>query len=120
MTHRSHLLATILVCLGGPALAQQSYLQPPPTMDAAGRCTYFSRLVRFTAESKSFCDEGRKVKTGPVTAQILGQCLTDQGPGFDKSSTADMTDAFSRQVAAQGMGNACNQVKAQAWDLVAQ
>ena len=125
MRHR-RLVLTLLIGLAashgapGAALAQQAYLQPPPQMDEAGRCTYFSRLQRFTAESKSFCDEGRKVKTGPVTGRILAQCLAEHGPGFDKSSISDMTESFAKQVQAQGMGNACNQVKAQAWDLVAQ
>ncbi len=115
------LLCAWLFCLAPlAARAQQAYLLPPPQMDDAGRCLYFSRLQRFTAESKSVCDEGRKVKTGPVTAHILEQCLAAHGPGFDKSAITDMIDAFSRQVQAQGMGNACNQVKAQAWDLVAQ
>lgn len=110
----------ILCAVASPARAQQAYLQPPAQMDDAGHCTYFSRLVRFTAESKSVCDEGRKVKTGPVTQHILDQCLAQHGAGFDRTQIDDMTDAFAKQVQEQGLGNACNQVKAQAWDLVAQ
>ncbi len=120
-TFRGVLLsAAMLLPAARPALAQQSYLQPPAQMDDKGRCVYFSRLVRFTAESKSVCDEGRKVKTGPVTAHILDQCLAQYGRGFDATSITDMTDAFAKQVQSQGFGNACNQIKAQAWDLVAQ
>ncbi|MCQ8278294.1 hypothetical protein NFI95_07505 [Acetobacteraceae bacterium KSS8] len=124
MTRRAFRLvllsAAMLLPYAGPASAQQSWLQPPAQMDAKGRCVYFSRLVRFTAESKSVCDEGRKVKTGPVTAHVLDQCLAQFGHGFDTTSITDMTDAFAKQVQSQGFGNACNQIKAQAWDLVAQ
>ncbi len=110
------LLPLLVLLLPGAALAQPA---TPPAMDA-GRCDYFSRLHRFAEESKSMCDEGRQVKVGPLTAQILGQCRTLQGDRFDRQPIDDMIAGFSSQVSSQGLGNACHAVKLQVWDLIAQ
>ena len=103
-----------------PARAQEAYLQPPPVMDAAGRCDYFSRLHRFAEQSKSLCDDGRQVKIGPVTTKVLDQCRQLQGARFDRVPVTDMMDALGRQVARDGMGNACHEIGAQVWDLLSQ
>ncbi len=110
------LLPLLVLLLPGAALAQPL---SPPAMDA-GRCDYFSRLHRFAEESKSMCDEGRQVKVGPLTAQILGQCRTLQGDRFDRQPIDDMIAGFSSQVSSQGLGNACHAVKLQVWDLIGQ
>ncbi len=103
-----------------PAAAQEAYLQPPAVMDPQGRCNYFSRLYRFTEQSKSMCDDGRQVKLGPVTTVVLDQCRKLQGDRFARVPVTDMMDAFGRQIARDGMGNACHEVGAQAWDLLGQ
>ena len=110
----------LLLPFARPAAAQEGYLQPPAVMDAAGRCDYFSRLYRFTEQSKSMCDDGRKVKIGPVTASVLDQCRKLQGDRFDRVPVTDMMDDFGRQIGRDGMGNACHEVGAQVWDLLAQ
>ena len=115
MTPCLHRLLPLLVLLPNAALAQQA----PPPMDA-GRCDTFSRLHRFAEESKSMCDEGRQVKVGPLTAQILGQCRALQGDRFDRQPIDDMIASFSSQVSSQGLGNACHAVKMQVWDLIQQ
>ena len=114
--HRLLPLPLLVLLLPGAALAQPL---SPPAMDA-GRCDYFSRLHRFAEESKSMCDEGRQVKVGPLTAQILGQCRTLQGDRFNRQPIDDMIAGFSSQVSSQGLGNACHAVKLQVWDLIAQ
>ena len=103
-----------------PAAAQEAYLQPPAVMDPQNRCTYFSRLYRFTEQSKSMCDDGRQVRIGPVTTVVLDQCRKLQGDRFGRVPVTDMMDAFGRQIARDGMGNACHEVGAQAWDLLSQ
>ncbi len=121
MTPCLHRLLPLLVLLpgvlcSGTTLAQQA---PPPPMDA-GRCDYFSRLHRFAEESKSMCDEGRQVKVGPLTGQILQQCRALQGDRFDRQPIDDMIASFSSQVERQGLGNACHAIKIQVWDLIQQ
>ena len=116
MTPCLHRLLPLLVLLPAAALAQPA---SPPAMDA-GRCGYFSRLHRFAEESKSMCDEGRQVKVGPLTAQILERCRALQGERLDRQPIDDMIAGFSSQVSSQGLGNACHAVKMQVWDLIAQ
>ncbi len=116
MTPCLHRMLPLVLLLPVAALARQA---PPPAMDN-GRCDYFSRLHRFAEESKSMCDEGRQVKVGPLTAQILEQCRAMQGDRFDRQPIDDMIGGFSSQVASQGLGNACHAIKMQVWDLIGQ
>ena len=110
------MLPLLVLLLPAVALARQA---PPQAMDP-GRCDYFSRLHRFAEESKSMCDEGRQVKVGPLTGRILEQCRAMQGDRFDRQPIDDMIGGFSKQVASQGLGNACHAIKMQVWDLIAQ
>ena len=122
MIARAQAFLSILLLLpfALPAAAQEAYLQPPAVMDPQGRCTYFSRLYRFTEQSKSMCDDGRQVRIGPVATIVLDQCRKLQGDRFDRLPVTDMMDAFGRQIARDGMGNACHEVGAQAWALLSQ
>ena len=116
---RLFLLLPIVLSTPVRHVLAQAATVPLPQMDT-GRCDYFSRLHRFAEESKSMCDEGRQVKIGPVTTQILEQCRTAQGTHFDQLPIDDMIASFQKQVAAQGLGNACHAIKLQVWDLVQQ
>ena len=122
MTARPPALLPLLFALAAatPAAAQEAYLQPPAVMDASGRCDYFSRLYRFTEQSKSLCDDGRQVRIGPVTAKVLDQCRRLQGDRFARVPVTDMMEALGRQIDRDGMGNACHEIGAQVWDLLAQ
>ncbi len=122
MTTRPFALLPLLIAVAQaiPAAAQEAYLQPPAVMDAAGRCDYFSRLYRFTEQSKSLCDDGRQVKVGPVTTRVLDQCRQLQGDRFDRIPVTDMMEALGHQIDRDGMGNACHEIGAQVWDLLAQ
>jgi hypothetical protein len=113
------LLPLLLVAAAPPAARAQQAGSPPPQMDSA-RCDYFSRLHRFAEESKSMCDEGRQVKVGPLTGQILAQCHAAQKDRFDRLPIDDMIASFEKQVSAQGLGDACHAIKAQVWDLIQQ
>ena len=113
-------LALALAVPATSAPAQEAYLQPPAVMDASGRCDYFSRLYRFTEQSKSLCDDGHQVKLGPVTTRVLDQCRRLQGERFARVPVTDMMDALGRQVERDGLGNACHEIGAQVWDLLAQ
>jgi len=116
------LLAASLPAVAVPALADPAaaYLMPAPHLDAAGQCRYFARLHRFTEESKSMCDDGRQVKPGPVTSHILDGCAHSQPPGWDNQPVEDWMTQFVDQIRREGEGNACHEIKAQAWDLVEQ
>lgn len=113
-------LLLLLLTLAGTARAQHAYLQPPADGSDAARCAYFSRLHRFTEESKRMCDDGRAVAVGPVTSRILAQCQAAGGTRHDQVPIDDMMEAFVKQVGEQGLGNACHSVQAEAWDLVGQ
>ena len=105
--------------LGGAA-PPPPFLQPPATMDVAARCSYFSRLHRFAEQSKALCDEGRQVKLGPVTTRILSDCRATQGAALDQAPVTDLMDKLVAAIQSEGVGNACNDVSVQAWDLVGQ
>ena len=119
MTPCLHRLLPFLALLPGALWSGAALAQQAPPMDA-GRCDYFSRLHRFAEESKSMCDEGRQVKVGPLTGQILQQCRALQGDRFDRQPIDDMIASFSSQVERQGLGNACHAIKIQVWDLIQQ
>lgn len=122
-SHRSARMLLLLLAppmLGGAAPPQQPFLQPPATMDAAARCSYFSRLHRFAEQSKALCDEGRQVKLGPVTTRILSDCRATQGAAPDQVPVTDLMDKLVAAIQSEGVGNACNDVSVQAWDLVGQ
>lgn len=99
----------------------QSQSQPPlqATMNEAG-CDSFARLHRYAEASKALCEEGRQVKPGPMTAQILAQCRALQGDRFDRKPINDMMDNLDKQISSQGIGNACQAASAQAWNLISQ
>lgn len=97
-----------------------NYLRAPAGGGEEARCDWFSRLKRFVDETKRDCDEGRAVKPGPITRSILDRCRAEQGARFDRLPADDMIAGFGRQVQAQGFGNACHEIKQQAWDLIEQ
>ena len=72
------------------------------------------------ASTASPCDDGGQVKIGPVTAKVLDQCRRLQGDRFDRVPVTDMMDALGRQIARDGMGNACHAIGAEVWDLLGQ
>lgn len=105
---------------GGSGSGTAAYLAMPPGGGEAARCDWFARLKRFTDETKRDCDDGRAVKPGPITTSILDRCRTEQGPAFGTKPIDDLLDGFARQAQRDGLGNACHEIKQQAWDLVAQ
>lgn len=118
-------LVALGMALGGPATlippayAQAAQAGPGPTMNDVG-CDNFTRLHRYAEASKALCEEGRQVKPGPMTMQILAQCRALQGDRFDRQPVTDMMDNLTRQIASQGIGNACQAASAQAWNLISQ
>jgi hypothetical protein len=124
----SRLLSALLasgLALGGaamliqPARAQAEQAVAPPTMNEVG-CDNFARLHRYAEASKALCEEGRQVKPGPMTMQILAQCRALQGARFDQQPITDMMDNLTKQIGSQGIGNACQAASAQAWNLISQ
>ena len=119
MTPCLHRMLPLLLIAASFPFAAAARQGTVPPVDAQ-RCDYFSRLHRFAEESKSQCDDGRQVKVGPLTGQILDQCRATQGERFDRSPIDDMIASFTRQISAEGLGNACRGIKAQVWDLIEQ
>ncbi|MGI4747455.1 MAG: hypothetical protein ACRYGI_10850 [Janthinobacterium lividum] len=114
------LLSMTLALIGSLALVQPGHAaQPQGTMNDTG-CDNFARLHRYAEASKALCEEGRQVKPGPMTAQILAQCRALQGDRFDRQPVTDMMDTLTRQIGSQGIGNACQAASAQAWNLISQ
>lgn len=113
------LLFMTLALVGSFTLAQPAHAQAPPTMNETG-CDNFARLHRYAEASKALCEEGRQVKPGPMTAQILAQCRALQGDRFDRQPITDMMDNLDKQISSQGIGNACQAASAQAWNLISQ
>lgn len=114
------LLSITVALIGWSALVQPGHAAPPQgTMNETG-CNNFARLHRYAEASKALCEEGRQVKPGPVTAQILAQCRALQGDRFDRQPVTDMMDNLDKQISTQGIGNACQAASAQAWDLISQ
>jgi len=116
---RPGLLFMTLALIGSFTLAQPAHAQPKGTISEAG-CDNFARLHRYAEASKALCEEGREVKPGPMTAQVLAECRALQGDRFERQPITDMMDDLDKQISSQGIGNACHAASLQAWNLISQ